>query len=196
MAENHSPRYGKKRKKQSNSAGIVMLLVVLMAALVIFSLALRLLLGSPQSNDPAQAEVPSQAPTEVTEQSPSLWERLFGSKETEPPETEPPEPEHVVSRAQIAVTGDILMHMPVINTGLRSDGSYNFDSIFRYLTPYSSAADYAAANLETTLCGTDKGYKYSGYPAFNCPDEIVDALKKAGFDLKHEIDHGQRCYHC
>ena len=93
MAENHSPRYGKKRKKQSNSAGIVMLLVVLMAALVIFALALRLLLGSPQSNDPAQAEVPSQAPTEVTEQSPSRWERLFGSKETEPPETEPPEPE-------------------------------------------------------------------------------------------------------
>lgn len=192
MAENHSPRYGKKRKKQSNSAGIVMLLVVLMAALVIFSLALRLLLGSPQSNDPAQAEVPSQAPTEVTEQSPSLWERLFGSKETEPPETEPPEPEHVVSRAQIAVTGDILMHMPVINTGLRSDGSYNFDSIFRYLTPYSSAADYAAANLETTLCGTDKGYKYSGYPAFNCPDEIVDALKKAGFDLL--LTANNHCY--
>ena len=192
MAENHSPRYGKKRKKQSNSAGIVMLLVVLMAALVIFSLALRLLLGSPQSNDPAQAEVPSQAPTEVTEKSPSLWERLFGSKETEPPETEPPEPEHVVSRAQIAVTGDILMHMPVINTGLRSDGSYNFDSIFRYLTPYSSAADYAAANLETTLCGTDKGYKYSGYPAFNCPDEIVDALKKAGFDLL--LTANNHCY--
>ena len=192
MAENHSPRYGKKRKKQSNSAGIVMLLVVLMAALVIFSLALRLLLGSPQSNDPAQAEVPSQAPTEVTEHSPSLWERLFGSKETEPPETEPPEPEHVVSRAQIAVTGDILMHMPVINTGLRSDGSYNFDSIFRYLTPYSSAADYAAANLETTLCGTDKGYKYSGYPAFNCPDEIVDALKKAGFDLL--LTANNHCY--
>ena len=72
--------------------------------------------------------------------------------------------------------------MPVINTGLRSDGSYNFDSIFRYLAPYSSSADYAAANLETTLCGTDKGYKYSGYPAFNCPDEIVDALKNAGFE--------------
>ena len=141
MAENHSPHYRKKRKKHSSSAGIVMLLVVLMAALVIFSLALRLLLGSPQSSEPAQVELPSQLPTAATEPPPSLWERLFGSKETQPPETEPPEPEHVVSTAQIAVTGDILMHMPVINTGLQSDGSYNFDSIFRYLAPYSAAAD-------------------------------------------------------
>ena len=191
MAENHPPRYGKKRKKQSSSTGIVMLLVALMAALVIFSLALRLVLGSPQSNEP-QAEVPTQAATEAPEKSPSLWERLFGPKETEPPETEPLEPEHVVSRAQIAVTGDVLMHMPVINTGLQSDGSYNFDPIFQYLTPYASAADYAAANLETTLCGTDKGYKYSGYPAFNCPDEIVDALKNAGFDLL--LTANNHCY--
>ena len=191
MAEHHSPRYGKKRKKQSNSAGIVLLLVVLMAVLVIFSLTLRLLLGSSQGEEPVQTEATVEVPTEAPEKSPSLWEQLFGSKETEPEPTEP-EPEHVVSRAQIAVTGDILMHMPVINTGLRSDGSYNFDSIFRYLAPYSSSADYAAANLETTLCGTDKGYKYSGYPAFNCPDEIVDALKNAGFDLL--LTANNHCY--
>ncbi len=105
-------------------------------------------------------------------------------EETEaPPETTMPEPEHVVSTATIASTGDILMHLPVVNSGKQSDGSYNFDNIFQYLSEYTSAADFAVANLETTLAGTDNGYEYSGYPMFNCPDEIVDSVKTAGFDM-------------
>ena len=71
---------------------------------------------------------------------------------TEPP-TEPPEPEHVISRAAIGATGDLLMHMPVIDTARQADGSYNFDYIFRYLQEYTNAADFAVANLETTLAG-------------------------------------------
>lgn len=194
MAENHSPRYGRRRKKHSSSAGIVLLLVALMAALVIFSLALRLLLGTAQTDEPVQTEatIQTEAPTQATEPARSLWERLFGPKETEPPAAEPLEPEHVVATAQIAVTGDILMHMGVINSGLQSDGSYNYDSIFRYLAPYSSQADIGVANLETTLAGSDMGYKYSGYPAFNCPDQIVDALKNAGFNLL--LTANNHCY--
>lgn len=194
MAENHSPKY-RRRKKHSSSSPIVIGLVLVMAVLVLFSLGLRLLLNSAGSDGTVKAEAVEAETTAMEaaeEKGPSLWKRLFGPKETEPPETEPPEPEHVVSTAQIAVTGDILMHMPVINTGLQSDGSYNFDSIFPYLTSYASAADYAIANLETTLCGTDMGYKYSGYPAFNCPDEIVDALKNAGFDML--LTANNHCY--
>ena len=101
---------------------------------------------------------------------------------TVPTETTPPAV-HQVSSATVAATGDLLMHMPVIDTCLKSGGVYNFDSIFKYLTPYSSAADYAAANLETTLCGTTNGFEYHGYPHFNCPDEIVDSALTAGFDM-------------
>ena len=35
----------------------------------------------------------------------------------------------------------------------RGTGSYYFDSIFSYLSRYVSLADYAVANLETTLRG-------------------------------------------
>lgn len=125
---------------------------------------------------------------------------LPNPQETEPvteSTTEPtlPEPEHVVSTATITSTGDVLMHMPVVDSGYQSDGSYNFDPIFRYATPYISAADLAVANLETTLCGTDNGYPYHGYPNFNCPDEIVTGLRTAGFDLlltanNHSYDTG------
>lgn len=102
--------------------------------------------------------------------------------ETEPPETTLPTPEHVVSTATIVSTGDLLMHKPVIDTGYKS-GSYDFESIFRYLSEYTTEADLAVANLETTLCSTDNGYSYSGYPNFNCPDALVDGAKDAGFDI-------------
>lgn len=115
---------------------------------------------------------------------------------TDPP-TEPPtepEPEHVIARATIGATGDILMHGPVIDTGLQADGSYNFDYIFQYLSEYVNAADFAVANLETTLAGS--GRAYSGYPLFNCPDEIVDGARNGGFDMlltgnNHSYDTGE-----
>lgn len=106
-------------------------------------------------------------------------------EETEPPmeTTEPePVPEHVVSTATIVSTGDILMHMPVIETGKTGNG-YDFESIFRYMEEDVTAADYAVANLEVTLAGTDLGYAYQGYPHFNCPDNIVESAKNAGFDM-------------
>ena len=101
-------------------------------------------------------------------------------EDTEAPTEAAPE---LLSTATVLSTGDMLMHIGVINSGKQEDGSYNFDSIFRYVKSYTQAADFSVANLETTLCGTDNGYGYSGNPRFNCPDAIVDSLKDAGFDL-------------
>lgn len=111
--------------------------------------------------------------------------------QTDPPrETTLPQPEHVVTTAAIGAMGDLLMHMPIFDDLTKynaevqqNDGSYDFESVFRYLGGYTSSLDFAVANLETTLCGTDNGYAYSGYPLFNCPDEVVDGVKDAGFDL-------------
>lgn len=100
--------------------------------------------------------------------------------------TEPTEPDSgavtEVSRATITIGGDIMMHMPIVRSGATDDG-YNFDSVFTYITNYTSKSDYVAANLETTLAGTDNGNTYTGYPKFNSPDAIVDAVNNIGFDL-------------
>lgn len=101
--------------------------------------------------------------------------------ETEPPETTLPEPERVVATATIAAQGDLLMHKPVFDTCLQSDGSYNFESIFRYVKEYVSGYDYALANLETTFGGDQ--FKYQGNPEFNCPDALVDSVVEAGYDM-------------
>lgn len=105
-------------------------------------------------------------------------------------ETEAPVYEPV--SATILATGDILMHKPVFGAYGYADGTYEFSDMFRYISPYVQAADFAVANLETTLCGTDNGYPYSGYPNFNCPDEIVDGLKAAGFDCL--LTANNHCY--
>lgn len=101
---------------------------------------------------------------------------------TVPPTTEPPpEPERVIATATISAQGDLLMHKPVFDTCRQSDGSYNFGSIFRYLTDTLNTFDYSMANLETTFGGDN--YKYQGNPEFNCPDPLAADVREAGYDM-------------
>ena len=98
----------------------------------------------------------------------------------EPTTTQPPPPE-VTSTATIRSAGDVLIHIPVFQNARKSDGSYDFSHIFTYSEDIISDCDYFVANLETTLGGTN-GRSYTGFPRFNSPDSIVDALKGAGVD--------------
>ena len=99
---------------------------------------------------------------------------------TEPTTTEPPPPE-VTSTATIRSAGDVLIHIPVFQNARKSDGTYDFSHIFTYSEDIIGDCDYFVANLETTLGGTN-GRSYTGFPRFNSPDGIVDALKGAGVD--------------
>ena len=114
-----------------------------------------------------------------------------------PDSTEPVyiDPSQVVeiARADFTVVGDVMLHMPIVRTNQTSDG-YNFDDIFTYVENYISGADYAVANLETTLAGTD-GKEYTGFPNFNSPDQLALSAKHAGFDMlltgnNHCYDYG------
>ena len=161
--------------RKNRGSAIVGVLVTLIVLLLVADTAVIALCFKTPSGTAAPTETPTLAATEETELP------TIATETTEPPTTMP-EPEHVVSTATIVSTGDILMHMPVISSGAVGTG-YNFDSIFRYVTDEISAADYAVANLETPLAGTDNGYQYAGFPNFNSPDAIVDAVKNAGFDM-------------
>jgi len=94
-----------------------------------------------------------------------------------------------VARTDILVTGDVLLHMPIVRTAWTGDG-YDFSDVFEHIEPYISAAGYASANLETTLSGMDK--TFSGFPNFNSPDEIAVGLKNAGFDML--VTATEHCY--
>lgn len=168
----------RKRRRKNKSNGILIILILLLAAVLGF--LVWLLLGL-MNREPVQAPT---APTAAAISAPTAAETAETTEATEtiPPETTlPPEPEHVVSTATILSTGDLLMHSQLIKDARQSDGSYDFSYIFPYVTEYAAAADFAVANLETTLAGSAKPYQ--GNPMFNCPDAIVDAAKDAGFDL-------------
>ena len=129
---------------------------------------------TPENSQSTQQSValPTDA-SEATEEAPT--------ETTVPPTTEPPQPETVIATATIASQGDLLMHKPVFDTCRQGDGTYNYDSIFRYVKDTVTAYDYALANLETTFGGDD--FVYQGNPAFNCPDGLVDSVVDAGYDM-------------
>ena len=101
---------------------------------------------------------------------------------TEPPvTTEPPEPEKPVATATISAQGDLLMHSPVFNSVKQRDGSYNFESVFRYTKELVSYYDYAIANLETTFGGPE--HPHVPNQSFSCPDDLAEDAKKFGYDM-------------
>lgn len=107
---------------------------------------------------------------------------------TEEPTTIPP-----AVTIDIMMIGDMLMHMPAINSGKKSDGSYNYDHLFKNILGDIAAADISIVNQETILGGTELGL--SAYPCFNSPHELGDAEVKAGFNIilhatNHAMDKG------
>lgn len=100
-----------------------------------------------------------------------------------------------VPAVDLMMIGDILLHTRIEDYSLQEDGSYNFDAIFANTLEESLAADIAIVNQEVILGGTELGI--SGYPAFNAPYEVGDALAEAGYDVvlhatNHALDKGKK----
>lgn len=95
----------------------------------------------------------------------------------------------------IVMVGDILLHTPVAESGMQEDGSYNFDAVFENVKDEIAAADLAIVNQEVIIGGEELGI--TGYPSFNAPYELGDALVDAGFDVvlhatNHTLDKGSK----
>ena len=105
------------------------------------------------------------------------------------PEPEPePEPEPIVSTLMVA--GDVMSHMPITNDAyVAATGEYDYSHILQFAAQQLEEADYAVANLETTLAG---GPNYTGYPTFNSPDALAFDVKEAGFDLLSTANNHSR----
>lgn len=161
-------------KKQNNRKTLLIILIAVICALSVSTAIFSFVLSS------GKIEPSTSAPdTTVTE-----------------PVTEPePRLPYKVSSVTLGSAGDVLLHIPVINSAKNSDGVYSFDKIFSYVSSQIKDCDYFVANLETTLAGKENGRKYTGFPRFNSPDAILSSLKKAGVDClltanNHTYDTG------
>ncbi|WP_246096088.1 CapA family protein [Paenibacillus sinopodophylli] len=109
------------------------------------------------------------------------------------PPTEEPEP--VYADAVWMAVGDVMMHKPQLPGAYdKKTKRFDFNPFFAHVKPILAQGDFVIANLETPMAGADLGY--SGYPLFNAPEELGEALKAAGFNLitnanNHSLDQGE-----
>ncbi len=132
--------------------------------------------ASASAAPPSSSVPPSPAPT--------------ASPTPTPEPTETPFPEYDIS---LMALGDNLMHMGIVRTGRQEDGSYDFSFLFENLADLISSADIRVINQETILGGNELGF--SGFPRFNSPTEVGDAIAGAGFNVvlhatNHAADQG------
>lgn len=96
---------------------------------------------------------------------------------------------------RITFTGDILCYQSQDKHCKKADGSYDYTPVFEQVKPLFAKSDYVVGSFETTCSGKEAGYTHAD-TSFNTPDELLSALKDAGFDLlttanNHCLDRGE-----
>lgn len=115
-------------------------------------------------------------------------------KDTTGERDESNEPEVIEKEITLTAVGDILIHDRVYDDAETSDG-YDFMPMLEKVEPFLNDTTITFANQETMIGGESIGL--SGYPSFNSPTEIGDALKQVGVDVvsianNHTLDRGEK----
>lgn len=97
-------------------------------------------------------------------------------------------------RFTVAASGDFLIHGPVFERARSYGGGkeYDFSPMFEEIKPYIEEADLGICHIETPM---GEGPP-TGYPVFNTPADLTDAIESTGWDLcstasNHTLDQGQ-----
>lgn len=173
------------RRKRHQKVQALLLVFCLIGLLIIFLVPLLTDRGPESSNQiPIVTAEPVPDETAAVTPSPS------------PVVLEPtPTPEPVYADAVWMAVGDVMMHTPQLPGAFdKKTNRYNFNPFFAEVKPILEQGDWVIANLETPMGGAEFGY--SGYPQFNAPAELGEALKAAGFNLitnanNHSLDQGE-----
>lgn len=160
QAIRHSVRFFRNYKQWNNRTFIAVLLVSVAVSMMLTLLVEGARGISLNSSDPSSAhqESSSQAKNAETEQETS---------------------------ARIMANGDLLYHDIVYISAKKADGTYDFHENFEYVKPWLKQADLVLGDFEGTV---NKDHYLAGYPLFNAPGEVMDAIKDAGYqvlDLAH-----------
>lgn len=146
---------------------------------------------SSEESDPATAVPQTASVGSLTSENPMASAQPEEASDAVPTQTPEPEPVEV----SIVMVGDILLHTPLEEAAKQEDGSYDFTALFANTREEIAAADLAIVNQEVIIGGEELGI--SGYPSFNAPYAIGDALVETGFDVichatNHALDKGRK----
>lgn len=84
------------------------------------------------------------------------------------------------SRVVIRCLGDFIIHDPLLQAAQTADGGYDFYQMIAPVADLIADADFTVANVDGTIGASDV---YTGYPRFNSPVALLDALQEAGVDM-------------
>ena len=101
-------------------------------------------------------------------------------------------------RMSFSAVGDNLMNENLLEladgwSGSAGDGTYDFSPLYAEVAPVIQGSyDVSFINQETTL-GGNSDFDYAGYPSYNTPDSLADAVADAGWrivntDTNHTYD--------
>lgn len=124
----------------------------------------------------------------------AVEERTVGSSAVVAAPSTPAAPESFT----VVATGDVLIH-PALTEQAELDardtdeGKRDYRPLLDGVRPLISGADLALCHLEVPLA--ERGGPFSGYPSFNAPPEVADALADTGYDAcstasNHTLDRG------
>ena len=159
-----------------------LIVVISVAGIYIYAASIR----NANDSNPVVASGTTAEPTAPPVVHPSPDIILSTATPAPTPEPTPtPFPEYDI---QLLAVGDNLLHMGIVRTGKQTNGIYNYDFLFENISPYLNLAEIKIINQETILGGNHFGF--SGYPTFNSPTEVGDAIAKAGFNtVLHASNH-------
>ena len=98
-----------------------------------------------------------------------------------------------ITTASVIAVGDNLYHSKLYESGEYDSGNWNYDHIYANVLDEIQAADVAMIDQETVFAPYHDSV--STYPSFATPQEVGDAIIKAGFDVvesatNHADDYG------
>jgi poly-gamma-glutamate synthesis protein (capsule biosynthesis protein) len=102
--------------------------------------------------------------------------------------------EEATRRVSMAMVGDVFLHEAVYLDAQVSPGVYDFTGMITEVKEKVSGYDIRYYNQESVIGGKTLGL--SGYPRFNAPDEVAEAMVDAGFNLvsmanNHTLDKNE-----
>jgi poly-gamma-glutamate synthesis protein (capsule biosynthesis protein) len=93
----------------------------------------------------------------------------------------------------VSVSGDLLMHTPLIDRALSNGGgdNYDFTPFFHKIKPYIAGVDLGICHVETPMGPGPP----TGYPIFNTPTDLATSVARSGWDAcdtasNHTLDQG------
>ena len=104
------------------------------------------------------------------------------------------EEETQTASVEFMAVGDNLIHENIYKQARTKDG-YDFSPMYQHVRPTLEQAELSLLNQESIVA--EGAAPLSGYPRFNSPKAVADAVKSLGFDVvnlanNHILDQGQK----